>query len=90
MTDIVVKLQVPIQIIGKEADELTLRVPKMKDFVAMDPEPGQFGKTAALIASCAQVPKRDILEMDGRDIAAVQEALAPFLPSLPTGPNPTE
>lgn len=89
MTDIRVPLTVPIQILGKEADELVLRIPKFKDFVAMDSEAGPMGKVAALIASCAQVPKRDLLEMDGRDIASVQEALAPFLPSLPAS-SPTE
>lgn len=89
MTDIRVPLTTPIAILGKEAEELVLRTPKFRDFVAMDSEAGQMGKVLALIASCAQVPKRDLLEMDARDVSAVQEALAPFLPSLPAS-SPTE
>ena len=74
-----------IAILGKENGTLVLRVPRFRDLLAMDAETGDMGKVAALIASCAQVPKRDIEQLSIVDLTAVQEALQPFLDSRKTG-----
>ena len=74
---------------GKMDEERTdhqLTLPKKvkgKHLKAMDKDPGEMGKSLALIASLAGTPKQAAEELDGRDVADIIDAMSPFLPSVP-------
>jgi len=74
---------------GKMDEERTdhqLTLPKKvkgKHLKAMDKDPGEMGKSLALIASLAGIPKQAAEELDGRDVADIIDAMSPFLPSVP-------
>lgn len=56
---------------------------KGKHLKAMDQAEGEMGKTLALIASAAGVPKQATDELDSRDITLAMGELESFLPMRP-------
>jgi hypothetical protein len=84
---VIVTLHEPITFVVRSAegertvDTLTFpRKVKGKHLVATDQAEGEMGKSLALIAKLAGIPRMAAHELDGRDIDLCMEAIEPFLP----------
>ena len=60
---------------------------KGKHLKAMDQAEGEMGKTLALIAKLANIPRHAADELDSRDIGRAMEVIEPFLPHAPATGN---
>lgn len=76
---ITITLKHPIKIDGREAAQLTLRRPKVRDLERMDKVSGEMAKTVALVADLAEITPDQVRELDAGDFNVVAEALAGFL-----------
>lgn len=84
---VIVTLHEPIAFVVSNAegertvDKLTFpRKVKGKHLVATDQAEGEMGKSLALLAKLAGIPRMAAHELDGRDIDLCMEAIEPFLP----------
>jgi hypothetical protein len=84
---VIVKLHEPITFVVSNAEgERTVetltfpRQVKGKHLLATDQAEGEMGKSLALLAKLARIPRRAAHELDGRDIDLCMEAIEPFLP----------
>lgn len=89
---VIVALHEPITFIESNADgEQTIdrlvfpRKVKGKHLLATDEAEGEMGKSLALLAKLAGIPRIAAHEMDGRDIDLCMEAIEPFLPGSRLG-----
>jgi|AntDeeMetagen134_2_1112570.scaffolds.fasta_scaffold02257_7 hypothetical protein len=84
---VIVKLHEPITFVVSNAEgERTVetltfpRKVKGKHLLATDQAEGEMGKSLALLAKLAGIPRLAAHELDGRDIDLCMEAIEPFLP----------
>lgn len=80
LTPVTIKLEEPVTANGKTYSEITInRKMKGKDLVAADAVRGDVLKGHAICASMTGVPLSVFSEMNIDDLAAVNEALIPFM-----------
>ncbi|GHM58165.1 MAG: hypothetical protein sL5_11070 [Candidatus Mesenet longicola] len=78
-------LNEPITANGSVISELTLRRPKVRDYLAIDRLDGSdLAREVALTANLASVTKEAIEELDITDYVKIQEVLRGFFPSQRT------
>ncbi|GHM58803.1 MAG: hypothetical protein sL5_04090 [Candidatus Mesenet longicola] len=78
-------LNEPITANGSVISELTLRRPKVRDYLAIDRLDGSdLAREVALTANLASVAKETIEELDIVDYVKIQEVLRGFFPSQRT------
>ncbi|XGA08896.1 MAG: phage tail assembly protein [Wolbachia endosymbiont of Xenopsylla cheopis] len=78
-------LNEPITANGSVISELTLRRPKVRDYLAIDRLDGSdLAREVALTANLASVTKETIEELDIVDYVKIQEVLRGFFPSQRT------
>ncbi|WP_339046433.1 phage tail assembly protein [Candidatus Mesenet endosymbiont of Agriotes lineatus] len=78
-------LNEPITANGSVISELTLRRPKVRDYLAIDRLDGSdLAREVALTANLASVTREAIEELDITDYVKVQEVLKGFFPSQRT------
>lgn len=71
-------------------DQLTMPVKiKGKHLIATDQAQGEMGKSLALLAKLAGIPRHAAHELSGRDIDLCMEAIEPYLPGR-KAPGSTE
>lgn len=86
----VIKLEEPITYKASKLDdeqtvdklELTTKI-KGKHLKAMDQAEGEVGKSLALIAALAGIPRAAADDLSSLDFAAAMEVVEPFLPGSP-------
>jgi len=75
-----ITLAFPITVDGAKVKSLTLRRPKVRDMLAADHATGSDAeKEVALFANLAELTREAILDLDGKDYRALQEAYSGFL-----------
>ncbi|WP_339048008.1 phage tail assembly protein [Candidatus Mesenet endosymbiont of Phosphuga atrata] len=81
----IITLNNPITIDSTSISELTLRRPKVRDYLAIDRLDGSdLAREVALTANLASVIKETIEELDIIDYVKIQEVLRGFFPSQRT------
>ncbi|APR98698.1 phage tail assembly protein [Wolbachia endosymbiont of Folsomia candida] len=74
-----ITLNNPITVDGVSVSELTIRRPKVRDYLAMERLSGSdLSKEVALTANLTSVTKEAVEELDIADYAKVQEVLKDF------------
>ncbi|WP_168464796.1 phage tail assembly protein [Wolbachia endosymbiont of Ctenocephalides felis wCfeT] len=74
-----ITLNNPITVDGISVSELTIRRPKVRDYLAMERISGSdLSKEVALTANLTSVTKEAVEELDIADYAKVQEVLKDF------------
>lgn len=82
-----IKLQTPLKVEGTEINEITIRVPKVRDLIASSRAKGDLMEQGlALVANLSEVSIEALEEMDARDYLNIQNWLKDFL-SLETSEN---
>ncbi len=82
-----IKLENPIKIDGVEANEISLRPPKVRDLIASSKKNiDEAEKEVNLIANLGEISPETVQELDLRDYIKIQEWLRDFL-STSTGKN---
>jgi hypothetical protein len=86
-----IKLDAPIRIADEEISELTFKRLNAYGMKAADREKGEVGKTIALIAKSAKIPKMAVEQLDSADFLKISEAFEDFLSNSPqTGKKSSE
>ena len=83
-------LQRPKTVKGKTYKALTVRRPLVRDLIAAERQPGETGRSAALMAICADIPFGDLGHLDGgdfRDLVAEADKRDFFGGSTPATPG---
>jgi hypothetical protein len=76
-------LNEPVTVNGTLVSELTLRRPKVRDYLVIERlNSSDLGKEVTLTANLASVTKEVIEELDITDYSKVQEVLKDFFPQL--------
>jgi len=78
----VVRLTYPIQVDGREINEVTLRRPKVRDIqqINMSKNDDEFMQSVKLISNLTMLTTDQVLEMDmGSDFAALRDKVNGFL-----------
>jgi hypothetical protein len=78
-----IKLDVPIKIADEEIFELTFKRLTAYGMKSADKEKGEVGKTIALIAKSARIPKMAVEQLDSADFLKISEAFEDFLSNSP-------
>lgn len=81
--NITVTLSKPIEHNGESYSELSFREPELGDFIAADAINGELGKTAAVLASMADVPFPAMKRLSMSDMNKIMDAVGHLMGNAP-------
>lgn len=83
MSDIKISLSQPIKVNGIETKELVIRRPKARDFREIGSLDKPFSAMLDFAAQLADIPPKDIDDLDVEDVPKVIEVISGFLGQFP-------
>ncbi len=84
---ITVTLSKPIEHNGTSYSELSFRDPELGDFIAADAIKGELGKTAAVLASMADIPFPAMKRLAMHDMNKIMDAVGHLMGNPPPAEN---
>lgn len=75
----IINLEYPIKINGMESSVISIRRPKVKDFMIWAKEKDEGKKDVIMISHLANLTPEEVAELDLKDFKKISEVVASFL-----------